>query len=82
MKTPRTLPALLIAAAAFTAACRRDMQDQPKYKPLQKSDFFTDGRSARPIPAGTIAWDELNDNDPDAHRRIERRYFWTPFLCR
>jgi hypothetical protein len=65
LKTPRTLSALVIAVAAFTTACRRDMQDQPKYKPLQKSEFFTDGRSARPIPAGTIAWDELNDNDPE-----------------
>jgi mono/diheme cytochrome c family protein len=41
------------------------MQDQPKYKPLQKSDFFADGRSARPVPANTVAWDELNDNDPE-----------------
>ncbi len=39
------------------------MQDQPKYKPLAASTFFADGRSARPIPANTIARDELNDND-------------------
>ena len=65
MKTPKILPVMVIACAAFTTACRRDMQDQPKYKPLQKSDFFADGRSARPIPAGTIAWDELNNNDPE-----------------
>lgn len=44
--------------------CRQDMQDQPKYKPLAESRFFADGRSARPIPAGTIARDELDDNDP------------------
>ena len=48
---------------ALTAACRRDMQDQPKYKPLVRSNFFTDGRSARPVPADTIARDELNNND-------------------
>jgi mono/diheme cytochrome c family protein len=65
LKTPRTISAFTLAALAFTTGCRRDMQDQPKYKPLQKSDFFVDGRSARPIPAGTIAWDELNDNDPE-----------------
>lgn len=45
------------------AACRQDMQDQPKYKPLGASRFFADGREARPIPAGTIARDELNDTD-------------------
>ncbi len=52
---------LLIIAA--TAACRRDMQDQPKYTPLQPSSFFVDGRSARPIPANTIARGHLNDED-------------------
>ncbi len=46
-----------------TVACRRDMQDQPKYKPLAESHFFADGRSARPIPIGTIARDELTAND-------------------
>jgi mono/diheme cytochrome c family protein len=47
----------------LTAACRQDMQDQPKYKPLGVSRFFADGRMARPIPAGTIARDELNNTD-------------------
>jgi mono/diheme cytochrome c family protein len=39
------------------------MQDQPRFKPLQGSRFFADSRSARPVPAGTIARDELNDTD-------------------
>ncbi len=47
-----------------TAACRQDMQNQPKYKPLAASEFFADGRSARPIPTGTVARDEINDTDP------------------
>jgi mono/diheme cytochrome c family protein len=54
------LPATVALAAA---GCRRDMQDMPRYKPLAESRFFTDDRSARPIPAGTIARDELNDTD-------------------
>src|SRR5579864_9072935 len=48
---------MLIAAA--TVACRQDMQDQPKYIPLRSSAFFADGRSARPIPEGTVARGEL-----------------------
>ena len=36
-------------------ACQQEMAGQPSYKPLRPSDFFPDGRSARPIPAGTIA---------------------------
>ena len=39
------------------------MQDQPKYKPLGASRFFTDGRQSRPLPAGVIALDELNEDD-------------------
>jgi hypothetical protein len=41
------------------------MQDQPKYKPLAESRFFTDGRAARPIPEGTIARDELTADDSE-----------------
>ena len=40
------------------------MQDQPKYKPLGASGFFADGRDSRPIPANTIARDELDDVNP------------------
>ena len=53
----------ICAALLLQAACRQDMHDQPRYKPLAVSTFFADGRSARPIPEGTIARDELNDND-------------------
>jgi mono/diheme cytochrome c family protein len=49
---------------SFATACRQDMQDQPKYKPLGANRFFADGRDSRPIPAGTIARDELNAADP------------------
>ncbi len=35
------------------------MQDQPKYIPLRPSDFFADGRSARPLPEGTVARGQL-----------------------
>lgn len=30
------------------------MQDQPKYKPYKKSEFFNDGRASRELPAGTV----------------------------
>jgi len=56
-QTLRFSLALLLACASI--GCRRDMQDQPKYIPLRSSDFFADGRSARPIPEGTVARGEL-----------------------
>jgi mono/diheme cytochrome c family protein len=31
------------------------MHNQNKVLPLRKSDFFADGQSARPLPAGTVA---------------------------
>jgi len=55
---------LLGLLAILCAACRQDMQQQPKYTPLKRSGFYPDGRSARPIPPGTIATDEVNDNSP------------------
>jgi mono/diheme cytochrome c family protein len=47
--------ALLVALTA----CRQDMQDQPRYKPLAVSDFFADHRSARPKVEGTVARSQL-----------------------
>ena len=61
--SPALVCALAIYLALLTAACRQDMHDQPKYKPLAASTFFADGRSARPAPAYTIARDQLNDLD-------------------
>ena len=52
----RRAGAVAVALAALVlAGCRQDMHDQPSYKPLAASDFFADGSSARPLPAGTVA---------------------------
>lgn len=55
--------AAALITLALMSACRRDMQVQPKYTSLSPSSFFVDGRSARPIPAHTIALGHLDDND-------------------
>lgn len=56
---------LVFAAMSITllTGCRRDMQDQPRYKPFAKSRFFADGRSARPQVAGTIADGDLREDN-------------------
>jgi mono/diheme cytochrome c family protein len=41
------------------AGCQQKMGDQPSYRPLQPSDFFIDGRSARPLIEGTVARGQL-----------------------
>ena len=56
MSTPaRTLLSLALAAALAAAGCRQDMHDNPRFEPLEASDFFADGRSARPLVEGTVA---------------------------
>jgi hypothetical protein len=57
----RVLPALLAMLAA-TAGCRIDMHLQPYYRPLAKSDFFADGRSARMPVDGTVARGDLRED--------------------
>lgn len=54
---------LMVGILLTAIGCRHDMQDQPRYKPLSADRFFPDLRSARPIPRGTIARDELDDLD-------------------
>ena len=58
MKRPKALfllvslsPCLLVCCAA---GCRQEMANQPRYSPLQESNFFGDDRSARPLEPGTV----------------------------
>jgi len=50
---------ILAIATVFTTACRQDMHNQPRYKPLAATDFFGDGRSARPSIEDTVARGQL-----------------------
>jgi len=45
-----------------SVACRQDMHDQPRFKPLAKNDFFTDQRSARQPVEDTVARGQLHDD--------------------
>ncbi len=56
----RTL--LLLALAFAVVGCRQDMYNQPKYKPLAKSEFFNDDTSARPLPPHTIPRGHLDED--------------------
>ncbi len=55
------LPALLLLIG-ITAGCRLDMHIQPYYRPLAKSDFFADDRSARLPVEGTVARGDLHED--------------------
>lgn len=49
-----SIVALTFAVSLALVGCHKDMYDQPRYEPLEKSDFFGDGRSSRPLPPGTV----------------------------
>lgn len=51
--------ALAVCLLLLAGACRQKMSNQPRYDPLESSDFFEDGMAARPRLAGTVARGEL-----------------------
>jgi mono/diheme cytochrome c family protein len=65
----RTRPATALRWAAIAlvgvlmAGCRLDMHIQPKYKGLEPSSFFNDGRSERPVVPGTVARGQLRTDE-------------------
>lgn len=74
--------ALLLFAFVLLSGCgvRFDMQDQPRYKVYKKSDFFSDHRSSRDLPEGTVARGLLKENkalytgkidNPNANAQVE-----------
>jgi mono/diheme cytochrome c family protein len=66
-RVARRRPARFLATLGMTvlllAACRQKMANQPRYDPLEPSDFFADGMASRPRIAGTVARGELAGND-------------------
>jgi mono/diheme cytochrome c family protein len=51
--------AVVLAAACLLAGCEqgmKDMYDQDKYQPLDASQLWKDGRSARPLVPGTVPY--------------------------
>jgi cytochrome c553 len=52
----------LVLVLAVTAACRLDMQDQPRFKAQARNDFFPDLRSAREPVDGTVARGQLHED--------------------
>ncbi len=58
----RALPLLLAIVLLLFAACRPDMANQPKAKPLSESDFFSNKANARPIPPHTIERGGAHEN--------------------
>ena len=51
-----------LLALAILVGCRNDMHDQPRFKPLAKSDFYEDMRASRAPVENTVARGQLNED--------------------
>lgn len=69
---------VLMLPVVFVSACRQDMHDQPRYKPLRQSSFFDDDRSARPLVEGTVARGQLREDVLFYTGRTDRAQQATP----
>jgi cytochrome c len=54
---------VVLLLGIITAGCRQDMYNQPRTKPDSASDFFSDGTTARPLPAHAIEYQSWHEND-------------------
>jgi mono/diheme cytochrome c family protein len=63
-------PVFVCVLAVVLGACRQDMHDAPRYEPYEKSDFFADKRSARPLVAGTVARGHLKEPTPETTGKV------------
>ena len=50
---------LILLALVAVSGCEQKMAQQPRYDPLEPSEFFEDGQSARHLPPGTVARGDL-----------------------
>jgi hypothetical protein len=57
------LSAALVVALSLTA-CQQRMAKQPAYRPLTTTDFYSDGRSSRPLEEGVVHRNQILDSDP------------------
>ncbi len=64
MKCSRSAIAIFLLVAVTQTACsrRQAMYKQDKYVPYDRSDFFSDGRSARPLVEGTVPRGPIDDH--------------------
>jgi len=58
----RNISLLGLLVVLLLAGCRQDMHDQPRFKPLAMSDFYSDQRSARTPVEGTVARGQLHED--------------------
>lgn len=54
------LPGMMVLLLVMASGCRKGMVENGKVKPLERSDFFSNGMTARQPVEGTVARGEFN----------------------
>lgn len=77
----RSIPARLAASpilaallAAVLGGCHLDMWDDARLKPYEKSAFFADGQSSRPLVPGTVPYLEPRTDDHFYAGKVDGEY--------
>jgi mono/diheme cytochrome c family protein len=70
----RALAIALLVAGVGGAACRQDMHNGPRFKALQKSDFYDDHRSERPLVEDTVPRGWLMADDAFATGKVNGQF--------
>jgi mono/diheme cytochrome c family protein len=55
----------------WLGSCQQQMAKQPRFKPLEKSEFFDDQRASRPLVEGTVARGLLGDDELLYHGLVD-----------
>jgi cytochrome c553 len=63
LQAVRLLPIAYCLVASVLFACRQQMAEQPRYDPLEASNFFADGQSARHPVDNTVARGTLREDE-------------------
>jgi hypothetical protein len=79
-------PKRLTAARMLTAClavlvlggCHQDMWNQPKYRGLRSSTFFPDGKSARELVPGTVAYMDAREDEGYYTGKVNGEYVGLP----
>lgn len=69
-------PILAVLSAILLSGCelRQKMYDQPKFETYEKTEFFNDARSARPITEGTVPRGQLNEDEGYYTGKVDGTY--------
>jgi mono/diheme cytochrome c family protein len=59
----RAISLAVAVMACALSACRQDMHDNPRYEPYERSAFFADDRSQRPLVPGTVPRGFLREDE-------------------